>query len=64
LYTVVIEAGAAVIRAGTGTRPYVVGQYNNAVDMVGHNDKRINVNAGVEKGQFIPNGLNHLSSIV
>lgn len=50
-----------VTRAGAGACPYRLcrGQYNDAVDMVGHHDEGICLYARISIGQFIPGGEDH-----
>ncbi len=54
--------------AGTGTRPYEIngigGQCNDTVDVVGHDDKGIDVNAGIMGRDFVPYGLHHSACVV
>src|SRR5688500_8543989 len=48
------------MRAATGGRPYE----DNSVDVVGHDDKRVNVGARIKHRQFVPNTLNHLARTI
>ena len=48
------------MRAATGGRPYE----DNSVDVVGHDDKRVNVGARIKHRQFVPNLLDHQARII
>jgi len=60
-------------RARTGACPYrmrgtcgdrFAGQNDDAVDVVGHDHKRVHVHAGIMVGHFIPHRLHHAPRIV
>ncbi len=64
-------------RAPTGRRPYwgrqlfflniggiqigFLGEEHNAVEMVGHDDERVDVDGGIGGGDFVPGALDHFA---
>ncbi len=51
-------------RAQFGGRLVRVGEYQDAMDMIGHNDPGIQFYMGMMVGQFQPMGSNHLPQFI